>query len=184
MIKFKHILLSTLAATAMANTFAADESLTVNGGSVHFEGSIVATPCVVTQNDQNKPVPLGDFQTSKFTGKGSTSAPVQFDIELISCDVTTYSNVALTFKGITLPGESTILAPAAVESSDTVASGVGIQILQDSEVVNVDGNKATAPFKLLEGSNKLSFQAQYVSTSAEVAPGSANATVDFLMTYN
>ena len=184
MIKFKHILLSTLAATAMINASAADETMTVNGGSIHFNGSIVATPCVVEQEDQNKQVALGDFQTSKFTEVGSTSAPVQFDINLISCDVETYKNVALTFKGITLPGNASVLAPAAIEASDTVAEGVGIQILQDSNIVTVDGSEATAPFSLLEGKNKLSFQAQYVSTAEEVSAGSASATVDFLMTYN
>lgn len=182
MIKLKSVALLALGFTAvMAN---AADPLTVQGGTVHFQGSIVNSPCVVDVNSADQTVNLGQFQSSNFVKTGDTSSPVNFDINLISCDASTLSNAAIKFKGPTIEGEDQILSPLATQAADTIAGGVGVQILQDSNILDVNGIGSSEPVALLDGTNKLSFQARYISTSDDVTVGSANAMADFTVTYN
>lgn len=160
------------------------EEIVTQGGAVNFKGSIVASSCILDVNSTEKEISLGKYQAQKLKQPRETSSPVPFDLYLLGCDVSTYTNIALKFKGVTIPDSDDLLAPIALEASDTVASGVGIQILKDSKVVKVDGSKETEPFKLIDGDNKLSFQVRYVSLTEDIAVGSANATVDFLLVYN
>lgn len=159
------------------------EELVTHGGSVNFKGSIVASSCVLDVDSTEKEISLGKYQAQKLKQPRETSSPVPFDIYLLGCDVSTYTNIALKFKGVTIPDSDDMLAPIALEASETIADGVGIQILKDNKVVKVDGSKETEPFKLLDGDNKLSFQARYVSLTEDIAVGSANATVDFELVY-
>ncbi|MEZ2904210.1 fimbrial protein [Acinetobacter terrestris] len=185
MLDIKKVLLTSLLSTmVIAPAFAEEdvEPITVQGGTVHFQGSIVNSPCVVDVNSANQTVNLGQFQSTAFDGVDSTSSPVNFDINLISCDTETLSNARITFKGQTLEGQLDKLAPAATQAADSVAGNVGIQILQDSAVLDVSGKDSSEKVALLDGSNKLAFQARYIATG-DVTVGSANASADFTVTY-
>lgn len=157
--------------------------VTVSGGVVNFAGTIVNTPCVIDNDDASQTVNLGQYRQDGFNGKDSVSSPVGFDIKLTGCATETFKNVSLTFAGITVPDEEKILAPVASQSGQTTATGVGIQILQNSKLVNVDGLKATDIIKMNEGDSTLRFQAQYIALADEVTAGSANASADFTITY-
>ncbi len=157
--------------------------VTVGGGVVNFTGTIVNTPCVVDNDDASQTVNLGQYRQDAFTGKSSVSSPVGFNIKLTGCAVETFKNVSLTFTGITVPDEEKTLAPIASQSGETTANGVGIQILQNNKLVNVDGSKPTDIVQLNEGNSTLRFQAQYIALADEVSAGSANASADFTITY-
>lgn len=172
-----------------SNVFAADEEptelapVTVTGGVVSFSGNIVNTPCIIDNDDASQTVNLGQYRKDSFTGKSSVSSPVGFDIKLTGCATETFKNVSLTFTGITVPDEAQILAPVATQTGGETATGVGIQILQNSKLVNVDGLKTTDVMKLNEGDSTLRFQARYIALADAVTAGSANASADFTITY-
>lgn len=175
-----------LSHTAVAENIAEEPTLTpvtVGGGIVNFAGAIVNTPCVIDNDDASQTVNLGQYRQDAFTGKLSVSSPVGFDIKLTGCATETFKNASLIFAGITVPDEEKILAPIASQGGQITATGVGIQILQNSKLVNVDGLKETDVVKLNEGDSTLRFQAQYIALADEVTPGSANASADFTITY-
>ncbi|MDV5228073.1 fimbrial protein [Providencia manganoxydans] len=172
------------------NSFADDKPvpvsptpITVKGGIINFTGSIVNTPCVVDNDDASQTVKLGQFRQDAFSGKDSTSSPVGFDIKLTGCAIDTFKKAAVTFSGITVPNSTDKLALTASQAGQSTASGVGIQILQNSEVVKVDGSTPTSSVLLSKGDSTLRFQAQYIALDNQVTAGEANASADFTITY-
>lgn len=178
--------LPILSSVMMVGPSFADEPvapITVNGGTIQFTGSIVNAPCVIDNNSASAVVNLGQYRVDSFSGSGTTSSPVDFNIDLIDCSVDTYSKAAVTFNGVTIDGNNKVLALTARQAADTTAGGVGIQILQDSEALPVDGTTASTLKSFTEEGVSLRFQAQYLALAENVTPGSANASADFTITY-
>lgn len=157
--------------------------VTVNGGTVNFTGSIVNAPCVVDVSSENHTVTLGQYRTDSFSGTGSVSSPVDFKINLINCTTDTYTSAAVTFTGSTVSGNSNVLTLSSIQAGDQVAENVGIQILQDSNPVAVDGSAASTAKTISDGTNRLAFQARYIALDDAVTAGAANSSADFTVTY-
>lgn len=182
-----------LAAVAfISNPAVADENETetappvsVAGGTLQMQGSVVNTPCAIDNDSASQSVALGQLRTAELNDKNNVSSPVDFAIKLIGCAVDTYSKASVTFSGNTLAGNPMALAPIGTQANSTVAKGIGIQILQDGKAVQVDGEKATTAKPLNSGNSDLKFQAQYIALGAatEVTPGAANANVSFTVNY-
>ncbi|MEQ4664175.1 fimbrial protein [Providencia rettgeri] len=191
--KFNKKLIFTVIPVALFlsnNSFADDNPvpnspipITVKGGIINFTGSIVNTPCVVDNDDTSQTVKLGQFRQDAFTGADSTSSPVGFDIKLTGCAIDTFKKAAVTFSGIAVPNSTDKLALTASQAGQSTASGVGIQILQNSAAVKVDGSTPTSAVLLSKGDSTLRFQAQYVALNNQVTAGEANASADFTITY-
>jgi len=158
-------------------------AMTVAGGQVNFNGSIVNTPCAVDVDSANQTVTLGQYRQAAFTQAGDVSAPVNFSIKLTDCDASVYTKAKITFSGTTSAGSENVLALNGDSASDTVASGVGVQILQNSAPLNVNGTTSSNAQTLLDGENNIPFQAQYIAIADEVGVGVANASTDFTITY-
>ncbi|WP_304361758.1 fimbrial protein [Collimonas fungivorans] len=126
-------------------------------------------------------VPLGSTDLSYFTGIGKTTPDHAFPVNL---DCAAGTRVKITLDGTAdnaAPGRGVVaLTPS---SSNTVAKGVGVQLLYSSQPVILGsvldgGTAATA------GAYPVNFIARYYQTEATVQPGLANAAVTFTMTYN
>jgi len=164
------------------HAFAEDEvtppaPITVNGGTVQFGGSIVNAPCAIDTGAAGLSVDMGQYRVSDFATTGDVSGLTPFNIALSNCAAETYTRAAVTFSGSTATGNNKAL------SVNGGAGGVGIQILQNHTPLAVDGSAASTPASLNEGSNMLTFQAQYISLANAVTPGAANATANFTVTY-
>ncbi|MBF4154935.1 fimbrial protein [Enterobacter hormaechei] len=184
--RIAYISLPILSGVMMVGPAFADDPvtpITVNGGNIQFTGSIVNAPCVIDNNSASAIVKLGQYRVDSFSGTGSTSSPVDFNIDLIDCTVDTYSKAAITLNGVTADGNNKVLALKARQAADTTAGGVGIQILQDGKALPVDGSTASTPKPFTESGVSLLFQAQYLALADEVTPGSANSSADFTITY-
>lgn len=170
--------------------------VTVDGGKINFTGSLVTAPCSVDNGPTNdgQTVKLGQISTNHFAATGDTSTPVPFTIKLVGCDLSpdtsdndAYTSAAITFKGNTVDTKTTDLAiqGTAGATGEDLAKNVGIQILQNSKAVPVDGSAATGNKETLHvGNNEIPFTAQYIAEADTVSPGAANAAVDFSVTYN
>ncbi len=163
--------------------FADVDPVTVNGGTVNFTGTIVDAPCVVSVNAESQTVALGQYRTDSFTGTGSVSSPVDFKITLADCSSETYTSAAVTFSGGTVSGNNMALTLISNNDGSSVAENVGIQILQDSETLAVDGSTASEAKNISDGTNSLAFQARFIALDDTVTAGVANSSADFTITY-
>lgn len=144
-------------------------------GSATFSVSACQTPDVV--------VPMGNRFRSEFTGVGSGSTPVGFNIQLNSCPVGMKS-IQYRIDPVTTVVNST-QSVVALDSNST-AGGVGVQLLN---------NAGTAAFPLQSlqvfsgynsttgGSYTIPFKARYYQTGTAVTGGSANTSMTFTMQY-
>lgn len=159
-----------------------------------FSRPVLVTPkvptCTVTT--PRIQVPMGmTMATTTFTGVGSAAPPKPFEIGLACSggDTGTATNVYVTLTDATTPGNrSTTLSL----SNDSMASGVGIQILKDNLVLGYgpDSSSFDNPNrwwagKVTQGAAGLviPLQARYVQTHQRIVPGSANAYATFTMSY-
>jgi type 1 fimbria pilin len=138
--------------------------------------TIVPVKCSVTQSVI--PVQLGDdIGTNIFTGPGSVSPTVNFDIPL-DCDLGTRVNFQLDGSDAGTPG---VLALNNVADS---ATGVGVQVLTRNDALPVVfGVPKFDSVVQSAGPFSISFAARYYQTGAVVTGGVANATATFTMTY-
>ncbi|MBT0724707.1 type 1 fimbrial protein subunit FimA [Rosenbergiella sp. S61] len=190
------LLLSTAMTLSIGTAFAADDggdtpapapapsTKVVNGGTVHFTGSLVDAACVVSTKSADQTVELGQYTLNHFKKVGDKSATVPFQIQLEDCDTSVATTAAIAFTGQQDTTSSDLLAINSAGDNANTASGVGIQILDEtSKVLPIDGSKFSAAHTIIDGSNTLQFAAQYVSTSAKPTAGQADADAMFVLQY-
>ncbi|AJR00612.1 fimbrial protein [Hafnia alvei] len=172
-----------LASFASAGVMAADPvTYDTTAGKVHFDGSIVNTPCTITTKNADLTVTLGQVQKTVFAAIGDKSPDVSFDIVLDDCDVTTAKTAEVAFSGAGV-GDGSILA-----LDGGGATGVGIEFAENSGTAIKLGDKSAAQ-DLFSGAggvvNSLHYKAHYKSFAAlaDIATGKATATADFTISY-
>lgn len=177
------------------STFASEkgpESVTVDGGTINFTGTIVAAPCAVDVDNNNATVMLGQVATNQLAAKGDSSSAVPFSIKLVGCDLANnevldsesanYTKAAITFNGTT-DGDDSTLALTTSSSGEMKAKNVGIQILQNNKPLKIDGSTESKAASLINGNNEIPFSAVYVATTGKAVAGTGNASVSFRVTY-
>jgi len=178
--------IALFAGVAHAGNTPASSTVTVNGGTVHFKGKLVAAPCSVSTDTSDQEVKLGEYTTHHFKSAGVLGSIVPFQIKLEDCDTSVATTAAVAFSGRTDSSDATLLAVDQDLSSSNsgTATNIGIQILDNaSAVVKLDGSTFTDKTTLINGENILKFAAQYKSTGVATA-GDANADANFIMQYN
>lgn len=166
----------------------APKTVTVNGGTVHFKGKLVAAPCAVSTDTSDQEVKLGEYTTHHFKTAGVLGSVVPFQIKLEDCDTSVASTAAVAFSGRTddSSSDSSLLAVDQDLSAGNAgtATNIAIQVLDNqSKPVKFDGTTFVNKTTLIDGENILKFAAQYKSTGVATA-GDANADADFIMQYN
>lgn len=58
-------------------------------GKVTFNGTVVDTPCSISQKSADQSIDFGQLSKS-FLEAGGTSKPMDLDIELVNCDITAF----------------------------------------------------------------------------------------------
>ncbi|MFG1173974.1 type 1 fimbrial major subunit FimA [Erwiniaceae bacterium CAU 1747] len=183
----KSLVVGVLSALSLAMSSA--HAVTVNGGTVHFEGEIVNAACAVDAGSVNQTVQLGQVKSSTLAAEGDTSNAVGFNIQLNDCDITVSKTAAISFSGVaatkTANGSTTTYPTvlALQGSAAGSASNVGVQILDSAgTALGLDGATFSTAKTLINGTNVLPFQARYYATDAATA-GTANADATFQVQY-
>ncbi|MBZ6387468.1 MULTISPECIES: type 1 fimbrial major subunit FimA [Pantoea] len=166
----------------------APPTVTVNGGTVHFKGKLVAAPCSVSTDTSDQEVKLGEYTTHHFKTAGQLGAVVPFQIKLEDCDSSVAKTAAVAFSGRadSTTSDSSLLGIDQDLSGGNsgTASNIAIQVLDNqSKPVKFDGSTFVNKTTLIDGENILKFAAQYKSTGVATA-GDANADANFIMQYN
>jgi type 1 fimbria pilin len=158
--------------------------------SAGLKGTVIQAHCG-SNRVSHDPVPLGDWNIADFTGPGHTTTPVPFRITLSSCvaddgDIN-IATVNIRFEGS--GGSSPITPPIPGVFSltpDSVAEGVGIQILKDDGSTPIELNTEVPIKQVSVGDTELNFTSRFYQTgaSADVRPGIAKGALKFTLTYN
>ncbi|MFC0228370.1 type 1 fimbrial major subunit FimA [Serratia aquatilis] len=182
--KLNTIASSLVATLVLASSAAFAAPVTVPGGVVHFQGSLVNAACAVSTESADQIVTLGQYRTAAFTAVGDVSADIPFKIVLNDCDTAVSTTASVAFSGTATAGNPDLLAIASSTNS-TTATGVGIEILDRTSVaLTPDGTDFSAAQTLIDGTNTLPFVARYKATAAVTTAGQANADATFVMQYN
>ncbi|MCS2171956.1 fimbrial protein [Scandinavium sp. TWS1a] len=172
-----NVIAMAIAATAVlsaANSFA-------TSGQVNFTGEIIDAGCDVINTVSNPlQVNLGQVAKSEFVNAGDTAAVTGFNIQLTNCPISV-STASIKFDGAALNGDNSVLA---LTQGVGVATGVGIQISDQSGVLPLA--QQSMAYSLQSGStmNNLPFTARYKSVAATVTAGPANSVANFSVIYN
>ncbi|RDL15127.1 fimbrial protein [Serratia fonticola] len=143
----------------------------ITGMSVSVLACSLTTPTVAA--------PLGNVYATAFTGVGSTTGNVDFNLGL-NCAAGTKINVTMNGTQNSDTANTSVLALTGARSAG-VAKGVGAQILYNNKPLNIGSRlllKTAAG-----GIETFPFKARYYQTLSNVLPGSANATATLNITY-
>lgn len=171
-----------IAASLMTAGLAQAATTTVNGGTIHFRGEVVNAACAVDAGSVDQTVLLGQVKASKINADGhSDSTP--FTIQLNDCDTSVSTKASIGFTGVTVDAANT-KALALESSAAGGASNVAVQVLDHTGAAVAFDGSASASSTLIDGTNKIPFQAQYIKTgTAAATAGTANANANFNVQY-
>ncbi|PRE89622.1 pilus assembly protein [Burkholderia gladioli] len=147
--------------------------------------SISLTPTIINVlacKTPNVTVNLGSYNQSNFTGVGTSSRRVAFNVNLNDCP-TGMNSIQYQF----IPVNAVLDATNGVLalSSDSTAAGVGLQLKDSSgKALKYNTQYTLASYSSsVGGSYTIPLTANYYQTSESVTPGSANAVLIFTMLY-
>ncbi|ECB7890595.1 fimbrial protein [Salmonella enterica subsp. enterica serovar Bareilly] len=154
---------------------AADSTLAVTG-------NVKASSCDVDAGSVGQLVKIGTFSGKDFPSVGSTSPFKAMNISLSNC-YEKLKTIQVTFSGTFDADNPTLLALTDTGRGSTLATGIGVELL-DNSGKTIPFNKASSrTFDLDAGSNTLSFLLRYKSTRYPVTAGEASAVMYFDLTY-
>ncbi|WP_080971094.1 fimbrial protein [Burkholderia cepacia] len=160
---------------------AAADSVTANGGQIHFIGQVVDAPCTISTQSAIQIVNLGQVKMTDLNSPGAKQSPLHsVDLKLETCSVDTYKNASFTFSGATSVGDSTVLS-----NDGGSATNVGVFMVdQTGASVKFDSSTATAVRALSNGSNTITMQAGMQAVGGAATAGSVRAVANFNVTYS
>jgi major type 1 subunit fimbrin (pilin) len=127
-------------------------------------------------------VSMGLYKISAFTGKGSSTRPVRFNVAVNSCPPG-MTKIQYQFDapgGVTDTTNGVIALTAA-----STATGIGLKLMDRSSVaLKFDTQYQLSGYNAATGgSYTIPLQAAYYQTAAAITGGTANAIMTFTMTY-
>lgn len=155
-----------------------------------LKGTVIQAHCGSSKVSHD-PVPLGDWDTSDFTGPGYATPAVPFNITLSSCiaddkDVN-IAMVTIRFEGSggSLPVNPPIPGVFSL-TPDSGATGVGIQILKGDGSTPLELDSEIPIQQIGVGDTVLDFNARFyqIGASTDLKPGAAKGALKFTLTYN
>ncbi|HIA0410220.1 P fimbria major subunit PapA [Escherichia coli] len=157
-------------------------------GRVTFNGTVVDAPCSISQKSADQSIDFGQLSKS-FLQAGGVSKPMNLDIELVNCDITSFKGVGgapgakkgtvkLAFSGPRVSGHN--------EELDTSGgTGTAIVVQAAGKNVSFDGTEGDAN-TLKDGDNVLHYTAIVKKSSAnnaQVTEGAFSAVATFNLSY-
>ncbi|TFZ44668.1 hypothetical protein E5C33_13575 [Stenotrophomonas maltophilia] len=130
-------------------------------------------------------VPMGDHPKSAFKGVGSTTNPVRLRVAINNCPAA-LRTVTIRFAE---PNKRYVDAAQGVIqlSSDSTARGIGLKLSRASDGnpmrFDGDGYVLSSYDPARGGGLEIVFDAAYYQAQTTVTPGTANAVIEFTMSY-
>ena len=157
-------------------------------GKVTFNGTVVTAPCGISQKSAAQSIDFGQLSKS-FLAAGGVSKPMNLDIELVNCDITSFKGVGgnqAAKKGtVNLAFTGPIVANHKEELDTSGGTGTAIVVQAAGKNVSFDGVAGDA-YPLKDGDNVLHYTAVVKKSSAAgatVTEGAFSAVANFNLTY-
>lgn len=173
MLHFKSKVLSVILIWGAIDTVQALELATAN---LTFKSNLIQRSCEVSDESSHLTVELKKWSTRELYQSGDKTQPIPFTIQLKNCLA---NNLSVTFQGQGDATDSTLLAL----DQNAGASNVAIEILDE----NTQRISLSVPVKYENNDDsnlQLNYAARYISTATRVGAGSANATANFILSYD
>lgn len=154
------------------------------GNNLEFTGTIVAQTCDVEISSLSQSIDLGQFSVEDFPSAGTTTKFKPFNINLKNCS-RGITGTKIWFTGTADSDDPSLLAltDTGMGSESMLASGVGVELLdEDQDDVSIN-NSDSVVYPLKAGRNTLSFYIRYKSTQPTVTSGNATAVMYFDLQY-
>ncbi|MGG4608398.1 fimbrial protein [Providencia sp. Me31A] len=166
--------------------------------TVHFTGSVYASPCIIELNTQEQYVDLGEINSRNFHRIGDRSSPVTFDVRLKDCQrgaSRSFSNSAgeatqdgnryyLTGESavsLSIDGDADFFNPDLIRISGD-AKGAGLRIFSP-EHENLMLNQSKGSWVIKPGDNDITLNAALEATKQSVSAGSFSGLVRLKLEY-
>lgn len=176
---------SIIASATCASVQAAStaSTLTVNGGNIQFKGSVVDAPCAVALESEDQIVHIEQVTLKSLGKKDEVSGQAQqFYVYLTNCDVSTYTNAAITFSG-----QSDAASPGALANTAGSGGAVGVALRlfgPDGKKLDVNSGTASGTVPLSTGENTIPMSVDYLTTADTPTAGSVEALATFQIIYS
>ena len=154
----------------------------VGSVNIQWTGTIVLSNCDVEINSQNQSIHIGDFDKSTFTQVGDVTSFKAFNINLKNC-TTGIEGARVMFTGQPDNNNPYLLSLSDTSGAGNLATGVGIEILDNSLNPLPINNTSSNLFPLSVGDNTLSFLLRYKATKIPVTAGNASSVMYFDISY-
>jgi hypothetical protein len=119
------------------------DTVTVNGGTVHFKGEVVNAACAVDAGSIDQTVQLGQVRSAKLATAGNTSTAVGFNIQLNDCDTTVATKASVAFTGTAIDSAN----PTVLALQNSAAGGARLTSAYRSLTVPVPRWRWMAPLR-------------------------------------
>ncbi|EEG9161790.1 fimbrial protein [Salmonella enterica] len=186
-----------LAAAGMmygASVFAAGTTPTAGpfgSGKITFTGTITNSPCDIAPGDDAITVPFGQISYRKLNAANATSDSKPFTIHLQNCafdpdDATNNPNAVGKMSKVTVSFSGTGDATHHAYVSTGDAHHVGVQLLKSDNSTIIEPNTPMPDGdaqQLQAGNNELKFFARLIALTADVTPGTVDASVTYTLKY-
>ncbi len=158
-------------------TYSLDRTLNIfgtvpSGINLQFVTLACSSPDIV--------VDMGDAEASDFAGVGTRTAIRPFHIELTDCPA---GLNGIRFSLAATNGVANATEGVFALSTDSTATGVGIQVKYAGYPVRYDGTLYAYGGYAGAGTYNIPFEASYYQTQAAIAAGTANGQLEFIMRY-
>lgn len=148
-------------------------------GNINFTGTITEESCTVATESVSQTINLGTFSSTSFTAVGQGVGATPFTIVLSNCPESV-TQARARFEGATNAANTQLLAITPVPGA---AANVGIGLYEANNVTPINMLTDSVFQAVTTAGGTLRFVAKYVATSASVTAGTANATVNFTLSY-
>lgn len=178
---FAVVMASIMASATCAQ--AASTTTTVNGGNIKFMGSVVDAPCAVALESEDQVVHIDQITLKSLGAKDAVSGQSKpFYVTLTNCDVSTYTNAAISFSG---QSDAVTAGALANTAGSGGATGVALRLFgPDGKAMNVNSGIASDTIPLSKGDNTIPMSVDYLTTGDEPTAGAVEAVATFQIIYS
>lgn len=181
----KHMLAVVMASIMASATCAqaASTTTTVNGGNIKFMGSVVDAPCAVALESEDQVVHIDQITLKSLGAKDAVSGQSKpFYVTLTNCDVSTYTNAAISFSG---QSDAITAGALANTAGSGGATGVALRLFgPDGKAMDVNSGTASDTIPLSKGDNTIPMSVDYLTTGDEPTAGAVEAVATFQIIYS
>lgn len=145
--------------------------------NVNITGRVIVGPCTVDTSSVNQTVDFGQQHSTHLRTPGSALSWQPFQVKLTNCPAGT-TVATMTFNGLPFMDDATLY------SNSGTATNVAVQIAQDADKTQIQGNGSGMAVTVDAQHNAIyALAARLITPAGNVGPGTVRSVVQINFTY-